>query len=220
MLKREGFQSVICDGSADEGSILPLKLAAVRAGLGWQGKHSLLVSNKYGTFLALGGIITDAVLEYNTEEEPNRCKKCNECKMKCPAGALDRPYVLNKNQCLSYLLQIEPLPKDAHKIMNNRIGDCEICQEACPWNRKHIKQPLITSMTKKFQRKIKAWEDFFYLPHLSELSEQEYIEKLGHLNTDIPYKTFRPVRLGISPQRRRVRRGYFFIYQYLSWTHQ
>ena len=75
LLKREGFQSVICDGSANEGSVLPLKLAAVRAGLGWQGKHSLLISKKYGTFLALGGIITDAVLEYNTEEESDKCKK-------------------------------------------------------------------------------------------------------------------------------------------------
>ncbi len=52
LLKKEGFQSVICDGSTNEGSILPLKLAAVRAGLGWQGKHSLLVSKKNGTFLA------------------------------------------------------------------------------------------------------------------------------------------------------------------------
>jgi len=191
LLKREGFQSVVCDSSANEGSILPLKLAAVRAGLGWQGKHSLLVSKKYGTFLALGGIITDAILEYNTEEESDKCKKCNECKMKCPSGALDRPYVLNKNQCLSYLLQIEPLPEEAQEVMNNRIGDCEICQEACPWNRKHINKPLITDMTKKFMRKTKAWEEFFYLPHLAELSEQEYIEKLGHLNTDIPYKIFK-----------------------------
>ena len=51
--------SEICDGSKKDGSILPLKLPAIRAGLGWQGKHSLLISKKYGTFLALGGIIKD-----------------------------------------------------------------------------------------------------------------------------------------------------------------
>ena len=74
--------------------------------------------------------------------------------------------------------------------MNNRVGDCEICQEACPWNRKHLDNPLATNLTKKFQSKIKMWENFFYLPHLIEVSEKRYIEKLGHLNTSIPYKIF------------------------------
>ena len=190
LLKKSGFQSVICNGSEKEGSILPLKLAAVRAGLGWQGKHSLLISKKYGTFLALGGIITDAVLEYSTEEESDKCKKCNECKARCPSGALDRPYVLNKSKCLSNLLQVEPLPEEAQEVMDNRIGDCEICQDVCPWNKKHFNNPLVTEMTKSFQYKIKEWEDFFYLPHLVDLSEKEYTEKIGHLNTDIPYKYF------------------------------
>jgi len=189
-LRKEGFQSVVCDSSSDEGSILPLKLAAVRAGLGWQGKHSLLISKKYGTFLALGGIITDADLKHNTELEPNRCHKCDMCQQACPMGALDQPYVLNRKNCLSNLLQIEYLPEEAQVVMENRVGDCEICQEACPWNRKHLNNSLVTEMTKHFQRKIRAWENFFYLPHLAELSEKEYIEKLGHLNTDIPYEIF------------------------------
>ena len=109
---------------------------------------------------------------------------------KCPAGALDRQYILNKNQCLSYLLQIEKLPEEARTVTGNRIGDCEICQEVCPWNKKHLRNPLPTDMTKKFQNKIGEWENFFYLPHLVGISEKEYIEKLGHLNTDIPYKIF------------------------------
>lgn len=75
--------------------------------------------------------------------------------------------------------------------MGNRVGDCEICQEACPWNRKHLDNPLQTNLTKIFQRKIKEWETFFYLPHLVDLSEKEYREKLGHLNTGITYKIFR-----------------------------
>jgi len=190
LLKSEGYQAIICDSSAKKGSILPLKLAAIRAGLGWQGKHSLLISKKYGTFLALGGIITNAVLEYNTKEESNKCNKCNECKKKCPLGAIDKSYILNEKQCLSYLLQVERLPEETKAVMNNRVGDCEICQEACPWNRKHLGSPLATNLTKKFQSKIKEWENLFYLPQLVELSEKKYIEKLGHLNTSIPYKIF------------------------------
>ncbi len=73
-LKSKGYQALICDGSIEGGSIIPLKLAAIRAGIGWQGKHSLLISKKFGTFLALGGIITDTDLEHNTSEEPNRIK--------------------------------------------------------------------------------------------------------------------------------------------------
>ncbi|MCG8684559.1 MAG: hypothetical protein MI892_06770 [Desulfobacterales bacterium] len=189
-LKSKGYQAIICDGSIETGSILPLKLAAIRAGLGWQGKHSLLISKKFGTFLALGGIITDADLEHNTCEEPNRCKKCNECQSACPMGALDQPYVLNMEQCLSYQLQVDGLSEKAQEAMENRVGDCEICQEACPWNRKHLKSPLVTEMADHFQKKIDAWEDSFYLPTLGKLSGKEYDEIFGKLNTDISFDLF------------------------------
>ncbi len=202
-LREEGFQAVVCDSSSDEGSILPLKLAAVRAGLGWQGKHSLLISRKYGTFLALGGIITDADLAHNTELEPNRCRECDRCRQACPMGALDQPYVLDRKKCLSNSLQVEELPEEARVIMGNRVADCEICQEACPWNKKHLGNPLDTAMTKKFQRQMKAWEEFFYLPHLAELSEKEYIETLGRLNTGIPYEFFhRNVLIALENEKR------------------
>jgi epoxyqueuosine reductase len=191
LLKSEGYQARVCDGTADDGSILPLKLAAVRAGLGCQGKHSLLISKKFGTFLALGGIITDADLEHNTREEPDRCRECDKCQKACPMEALDQAYVLNKSRCLSFRLQVEDLPDEAHAVMENRVGDCEICQDACPWNKKHLDNPLATHMTQSFQTKIADWENFFYLPHLVELSEKEYSEKLGHLNTGIPYELFR-----------------------------
>ncbi|MCF8067525.1 MAG: hypothetical protein K9L30_02955 [Desulfobacterales bacterium] len=190
LLRNQGYQAIVCDGAQEDGSVIPLKLAAVRAGLGWQGKHTLLISKKYGTFLALGGIITDAPLEHNTEQESNQCDKCDKCQQACPLGALDQPYVLNRNSCLSNMLQIEHLPREAKAVMENRVGDCEICQEACPWNKKHIDHPLTTNMTESFQKKIEDWETFFYLPDLVNLSEESYREKLGHLNTDIPYNLF------------------------------
>ncbi len=75
--------------------------------------------------------------------------------------------------------------------MENRIGDCEICQQACPWNKKHLDNPLATKMTESFRKKIEDWEDFFYLPNLVALSEKGYREMLDHLNTGVPYKIFR-----------------------------
>ncbi len=66
---------------------------------------SLLISKKYGTFLALGGIITNADLEHNTKEVPNQCRKCVKCQQACPLAALKKPYVLDRKKCLSNLLQ-------------------------------------------------------------------------------------------------------------------
>ncbi|MCP4625087.1 MAG: epoxyqueuosine reductase [bacterium] len=189
-LKNKGYQAIICDGSVEGGSILPLKLAALRAGLGWQGKHSLLISKKFGTFLALGGIITDADLDHNTIEESDRCRHCDKCQTACPMVALDQSYILNIKKCMSYQLQVDDLSEEARAAMENRVGDCEICQESCPWNRKHLKSPLATGMTDHFQKKIKEWGDTFYLPSLCRLSENGYKELFGHLNTDIPYYLF------------------------------
>ncbi len=189
-LRDQGYRAIICESSENENSILPLKLAAIRAGLGWQGRHSLLISRKYGTFLTLGGIVTNVMLEHNSEEEPNRCGKCNKCQEVCPLAALEQPYILNINHCLSYLLQVENLPKKAQEVSENRVGDCEICQQICSWNKKHLANPLATKMTKLFQKKIQLWEDIFYLPNLVKMTEEEYGKVFGHLNTCIPYDIF------------------------------
>jgi epoxyqueuosine reductase len=89
----------------------------------WQGKHSLLISKKFGTLLELGGIITNADLEHNTNEESDRCRNCDKCQKACPLAALDQPYVLNVKKCMSYLLQNDKIPE------NLKIGEIlSICQ--------------------------------------------------------------------------------------------
>lgn len=206
LLKKEGYQARICDGSAENGSILPLKLAAVRAGLGWQGKHSLLISRTFGTFLALGGIVTDAELPSNDVRERDRCRSCDKCRQACPLTALDQPYILNKNRCLSYRLQTEELPAEAQAAMGNRVADCEICQTACPWNRKHLKNPLVTPRTNSFRENIAARETFFQLTNLSRLSEEDYENRFGQFATDIPYDLFRRnVRLALQHAAKKAR---------------
>jgi epoxyqueuosine reductase QueG len=190
LLRSEGYAALICDTSMSGGSIIPLKIAAVRAGMGWQGKHSLLISRQYGTFLALGGIITNAGLDHNDKEESDLCKNCNKCKEACPLKALENEYVLDKGKCLSYILQNDDIPEEAKAELENRIIDCEICQQVCPWDAKHIKQPLKTPLTLGFQNSIPFWEDFFTLSKLFNLSERDYEDKLGHLKSGIPYSIF------------------------------
>jgi len=190
-LRQEGYTALICDDNDDCGSIVPLKLAAIRAGLGWQGKNSLLITKKYGTFLALGGILTNAELGPRAEEEPNRCKSCTKCQEACPTQALAQAHVLNRAKCLSYLMQHEGFPEEAKAFTENRVMDCEICQQACPWNAKHLERPLATAMTAAFEKEMPAWEAFFALPHLAALTEAEYEQALGRLSTGVPYAIFR-----------------------------
>ncbi len=189
-LKTNGYQARVCDGSIEGESIVPLKLAAIRAGLGWQGKHSLLISKKYGTFLALGGVLTDANLEQSVKKEPDRCHKCTECQKACPVKAIEKPHVLDINRCISSLLSRDNLPHEVVDLMENRIQDCEICQDACPWNRKHLKNPLTTTMTKHFQEKLNEWRDKFLLLDLSKLSRQQYKSLFENFNIDIPFHIF------------------------------
>jgi len=189
-LNAKGYKTVICDGTTDEGSVLPLKLAAVRAGLGWPGKHSLLISKRFGTFLALGGIITDAELDHNQKAEPNRCRDCDKCQQACPLGALETPHVLNRNRCMSYCLAVENLPEGVKAVMENRIADCEICQDACPWNKKHIERPLATKMTRSFQKQAAEWERICHLPELNRISEETFRRKFDWLNTGYTFDIF------------------------------
>jgi epoxyqueuosine reductase QueG len=191
LLRREGPTALICDDAVEGGSIVPLKLAAIRAGLGWQGKNSLLLTRQYGTFLALGGIVTNAGLGPSAPEEPNRCKRCAKCQEACPTQALAEAHVLDRSRCLSNRLQREDFPEALKAHTGNRVMDCEICQQACPWNLKHLQHPLPTAMTVAFEKEIPRWEAFFALPHLATLTEAEYDEVLGPLRTGIPYEIFR-----------------------------
>jgi epoxyqueuosine reductase QueG len=114
-------------------------------------------------------------------------------------GALEQPHVLDLNNCLSYLLQVDDLPEKAQKVSENRVGDCEICQDVCSWNLKHIKNPLATKMTEEFKTKIKNLEEIYHLANLVKMSEAEYKDAFGYLRTTIPYETFhRNVLLAIK----------------------
>lgn len=93
-LHDQRFSAVICDTFQLGSPILPLKLAAVRAGIGWQGKNTLVISPDYGSFLALGGIVTDAPLEPDKGMEKDRCGKCGACQEACPMGV---PWVPSMN---------------------------------------------------------------------------------------------------------------------------
>ncbi len=111
------------------------KALAVRAGIGWQGKNSIVIHPSKGSFFVIGEIITDLEIEPDTQI-PNGCGNCNKCISACPTGAIIPPGYVNARKCLSYLT-IEhkgEIPSSLKRhIMPGQYG-CDICQMACPYN--------------------------------------------------------------------------------------
>lgn len=114
------------------------KAWAVRAGIGWLGKHTNVITTDHGSWVFLGELILDAEFAYDEETVDDHCGSCTACLDACPTGAIVEPYVVDSNLCISYAtieLRTDNLPMEITAAQEGWLYGCDICQEVCPWNR-------------------------------------------------------------------------------------
>jgi epoxyqueuosine reductase len=114
------------------------KAWAVRAGLGWIGKHSNLITRERGSWVFLGELLLNLELDYDTERMEDHCGSCTLCIEACPTNAIAEPYVVDSNKCISYAtieLRAPEIPDTVAANLEGWLYGCDICQDVCPWNR-------------------------------------------------------------------------------------
>jgi epoxyqueuosine reductase len=114
------------------------KAWAVRAGLGWLGKHSNVITPEHGSWVFIGELLLNLELDHDTERVEDHCGTCTLCIDACPTAAITEPYVVDSNKCISYgtiELRAPELPDEIGNKLSGWLYGCDICQDVCPWNR-------------------------------------------------------------------------------------
>jgi len=178
------------------------KPIAVKAGLGWIGKHSNLLNRDAGSWFFLGEIYTDLPLP-ETQPVEEHCGSCTACIDVCPTKAIVAPYIVDARRCISYLtIELDGvIPVEFRKPMGNRIYGCDDCQLICPWNR-------FAQDSDENDYNVRHRLDSEYLLSLFQWSEQQFLDKMqGSAIRRIGYQRWQrnlAVALGNAPSSQAI----------------
>ena len=182
-----------CTGRAfTDSAPVPDKAWAARAGLGWVGKNTNLISVEYGSFFFIGELILDLELEPDEKKVSNRCGTCTRCIDACPTQAIVAPYVVDARKCISYqTIELKgELDQTLKGRFNNRVFGCDICQDVCPWNFKPEPhhEPGFKPHPRLMQLTKKEWHEM-HQPLFNELFRNSAVKrtKYGGLKRNLRF---------------------------------
>lgn len=157
----------------DSAPVLEVEIAT-QAGLGWRGKHTLLLTREHGSYFFLGELFTDLPLPVDPPAPSEHCGRCTRCIDVCPTQAIVAPYRVDARRCISYLtIELKgPIPLEFRPLIGNRVYGCDDCQATCPWNRF-----AVDSKEADFQ--VRHGLDDVSLLSLFAWSEEEFKAKLA-----------------------------------------
>lgn len=180
-----------CKVFCDAGPVTE-KAWAIRAGLGWRGRHSLVINKDIGSYFFIGEIVTTAEFLYDDTSARDRCGNCTLCIDACPTGAICNDRTIDARRCISYLTVEHEgnLPEEASGKTENMIFGCDRCQEVCPWNNKVVPYTdkdlvpefQVTSLTRREWQNMTP-EDFKKIFRSSPIKRTGY--KMIRRNIDI-----------------------------------
>ncbi len=159
------------------------KALAVEAGLGWIGKNTLLITPKGSTFF-IGEIFTDIILKSDTIHQKSYCGTCNKCIEACPTNALEEPYLLKANKCLSYhSIERKEIEWDISmkNYTTNYIYGCDLCQRACPYNNHNVTHTEFTIKKEILNYTNYQWETINE-EAFNRIFENSAIKRIGYPN--------------------------------------
>jgi len=197
-----------------ENSRVPHKMVAVRAGVGWQGKNSLILNDKFGSWMILNSLIVDAKFE-SDEPSSKNCGSCQACQRACPTSAIQAPGVIDVNRCIDYLTcKTGPIPTELRSKMGNRLVSCDRCQEVCPFNKAvEPKSKEIPKLNAQFRHSpaliplLNMSEDVFrenyldcdFIDPVVEYLKRNVIVALGNVADPAAKPALRSILKGASP---------------------